>query len=61
MAKMDIKDESGVPQPVRDFVATYFPDGVFQAVVEHIPNENVTAGYSFWLENGLSLLLLNGH
>lgn len=42
---MDIKDESGVPQPVRDFVATYFPDGVFQAVVEHIPNENVTAGY----------------
>ena len=27
--EMDIKDESGVPQPVRDFVATYFPDGVF--------------------------------
>lgn len=55
--EMDIKDESGVPQPVRDFVATYFPDGVFQAVVEHIPNENVTAGYSFWLENGFKCVL----
>lgn len=55
--EMDIKDESGVPQPVRDFVATYFPDGVFQAVVEHIPNKNVTAGYSFWLENGFKCVL----
>ena len=55
--EMDIKDESGVPQPVRDFVATYFPDGVFQAVVEHIPNGNVTAGYSFWLENGFKCVL----
>lgn len=55
--EMDIKDESGAPQPVRDFVATYFPDGVFQAVVEHIPNGNVTAGYSFWLENGFKCVL----
>ena len=58
--EMDIKDESGLPQFVRDFVAKHFPDGVFQAVVEHIPNGDITAGYSFWLENGFTCVL-NDH
>ena len=26
-------------------------------MVEHIPNKNVTAGYSFWLENGFKCVL----
>ena len=49
---MDIKGESSLPQPVREFTEKYFPDGTFEAVIEHIPDGEFPAGYTFWLENG---------
>lgn len=55
--EMDIKGESSLPQPVREFTEKYFPDGTFEAVIEHIPDGEFPAGYTFWLENGFKCVL----
>lgn len=58
--EMDIKGESSLPQPVREFTEKYFPDGTFEAVIEHIPDGEFPAGYTFWLENGFKCVLMIG-